>query len=102
MLVVFVFNKKKKLNEKLDSLSEILEKSNLRELALMLGNKKQIFWRNFLVGIARGLGTAVGVTILGAVLIYSLQSIVKYNIPIIGEYISEIVNIVQENKQQKK
>lgn len=97
----FVFNKKKKMNEKLDSLNETLEKSNLRELAHMLGSKKEIFWRNFLVGIARGIGTAIGFTILGAIVIYSLQYIVKLNLPVIGEYISDIVEIVQENDKKR-
>lgn len=96
-----MFSRKKKIDEKLDSLTEVLEKSNLKQLSLMLGDKKQIFWRNFLVGIARGIGTAIGFTILGTIVIYSLQYVVKLNIPVIGKYISEIVQIVQENERKK-
>lgn len=96
-----MFNKNRKLSEKLDLLNETLEKSRLRDLADIMGNKKQLLWRNFLAGISRGIGTAIGFTILGAIVIYSLQHIVKLNLPVIGEYISEIVKIVDENKQKK-
>jgi len=96
-----VFNRNKKINEKLDMLNGFLEKSNLRELAHILGNKKELFWRNFLVGVARGIGTTIGITIIGAIIIYGLQKIVKWNIPVIGEYISEIVEIVQKNSQKR-
>ena len=62
-----MFLKKKKANElsnKLDLINNIFEKLNLRDLADLLGNKKQIFWRNFFAGIARGMGMAIGFTIL--------------------------------------
>ena len=99
-----MFRKKKKvedLSNKLDMANDILEKMNLRELADILGNKKQIFWRNFIAGISRGIGVAIGVTLLGAVIIYGLQKIVLLNIPVIGEYISDIADIVEKNKSVK-
>ena len=88
---------KKKFDEKLESINNVLEKSNLRELAFVLGNKKEIFKRNLIAGVARGIGSAIGFTLLGAMIIYGLQYVVRLNIPIIGEYISDIVKIVQES-----
>jgi hypothetical protein len=40
---------------------------------------------------------AIGFTILGAVVLYMLRQAVLLNIPIIGNFITEIVKIVQEN-----
>ena len=87
-----------KLNEKLDKVSDILKKSNLEEIAYLLGNKKQIFIRNFFAGISRGVGIGIGVTIITATLVAILKEIVTLNIPIIGEFISDIVDIVQQKQ----
>lgn len=55
-----IFKKKENiLEEKIDLLIDSLEQSNLRELGFILGNKKQIFWRNTLAGIARGIGIGI-------------------------------------------
>lgn len=88
-----------KLSKKIDKLNYILTKNNVIELAEMLGNKKEIFIRNILAGIGKGIGIGIGVTILTAILIYLLQKIVKLNIPIIGEYITDIVEIVEKNRK---
>ena len=54
--------------------------------------------RNILAGISKGIGIGIGVTIITAIIIYILQKIVKLNIPIIGEYIIDIVEIVEKRR----
>ena len=71
---------------------------NLYDLIYVMGSKKEIIKRNLLAGIARGIGGGIGFTIITAVIIYFLQRIVRLNIPIIGEYINDIVEIVQKTK----
>lgn len=96
-----MFLKKKKynlLNKSIDDLAETLEKGNLKDLIYLLGNKKEIIVRNLLAGIFRGVGIGIGVTLISAILIFILQRIVKLNIPIIGEYITDIVEIVQKSR----
>ena len=96
-----MFGRRKKtetLIQMLDELNNMLAKSNLREFAYILGNKKQMFFRNLFAGIARGVGIGIGVTIITAILIFVLQKIVKLNIPVIGEFVSDIVEIVKKNK----
>lgn len=94
-----IFKKKNNfLEQKIDILIDSLEQSNLRELSFVLGSKKQIFWRNTLAGIARGIGIGIGVTLITAVLIYILRQIVSLNIPVIGEYIADIVQIVERSR----
>ena len=89
---------KRKLNEKLDQINDVLQKSNLNELTYILGNKKQIFFRNFMAGIARGVGIGIGVTAITAILVILLQNIVKLNIPVLGNYIADIMEIVEQKK----
>lgn len=85
------------LNNKIDKINEKLEKSNIMEMTYIIGNKKEILKRNFIAGIARGVGIGIGVTLITAILIYLLQKIILLNIPIIGDYISDIVQIVEKN-----
>lgn len=85
------------LNKKIDKLNQNIEKSNLLEIAYLIGNKRQIFARNFFAGLARGVGIGIGITIITAILIYILQRIILLNIPVIGDYITDIVQIVERN-----
>ena len=92
------WKKRNILNEKIDKLAESLKKSNLEELSYLLGNKKQIIFRNFLAGLFRGVGIGIGVTIITAILVLALRRLVTLNIPVIGEYISDIVEIVEKSR----
>lgn len=99
--MVFILRKKKKiekLNDNLDKINYILSKNNVIELVELLGNSKKLIWRNFISGLSKGIGIGIGVTILSAILIYLLQRIVRLNIPVIGEYISDIAQIVENSK----
>lgn len=49
-------------------------------------------------GIVKGIGIGIGVTIITAIIIIILQKIVTWNIPVIGEYIADIVDIVENSK----
>ena len=49
----------------------------------------------FLGGLARGMGMAVGFTLLGAVLVILLQRLAQQNLPVIGDFLAQIVTIVQ-------
>ena len=87
-----------KLNRNLERLSRKLEEQNLQELIYILGNKKEIFRRNFWAGVSRGVGIGIGVTIITAILIILLEKIVTLNIPVIGKYIADIIKIVENNR----
>ena len=93
-----MFNKK--INKKIDNINEKLDKSGIIEISYVLGNKKEIIKRNFLAGVSRGVGIGIGITLISAVLIYFLQRIIRLNIPIVGDYIADIVSIVQKSLQK--
>ncbi len=84
----------KELIKKLEKLGEDLEKFNLAEYLQLINNSRRFLWINFLAGLARGFGFALGATILGAIALMGLQRLVVLNLPIIGDYIAEIVKIV--------
>ena len=80
-------------------INENLENARIQELIDLLGSKRKIFIRNLIAGISKGLGFSIGFYLITALLIYLLQYIVKLNIPIIGKYISDIVDIVELNRK---
>lgn len=88
----------KLLLKKIDDLNNSLTKGNILEITSLLGNRKELLFRNFLAGIARGIGIGIGVTIITAILVLLLQKIVTLNIPVIGEFIADIVDIVQKSR----
>jgi len=61
-----------------------------------LNSPWRLLWINFISGIARGIGIAVGFAILGAILLIILQKLVALNLPVIGGIIADIVEIVQQ------
>lgn len=85
------------INRKLDKISLNMEKFKFVDYVYYIEHPKKMLLANFMGGVARGFGIAIGFTLLGAVVIYLLQVAVKWKLPLIGEFISEIVNIVQEN-----
>lgn len=95
MGVFRMFNRK--IEKKIDSIDKKLEKSGIIEISYVLGNKKEIIKRNFIAGISRGIGIGIGGIIISTIIIYLLQKIIKLNIPIIGDYIVDLVSIVQKN-----
>ncbi len=85
------------LRRQINELALNMEKMKLAEYVNLLENPKRLLYINFIAGVARGLGIAVGFAILGAIIIYVLQRVVALNLPIIGKFIAEIVTIVQTN-----
>jgi hypothetical protein len=95
-----VFGKRNKfriLEKKLDRLALDMERSKIKEYIYYLEHPRKLLLSNFIAGLARGFGASIGFTLMAALVIYVLRSIVRWNLPIIGKFISEIVNIVNDN-----
>lgn len=86
-----------KVSSQLQRLSQNMEKFNLAEYMEMLNNPRRYVMINFVGGLSRGLGMAVGFTILGAIVLMLLRRLMYLNLPIIGDFIADIVRIVQEH-----
>ncbi|WP_324717651.1 DUF5665 domain-containing protein [Carboxydochorda subterranea] len=84
-----------RLIQRLDDLVAAMEKANLAELVELYRNPARLMSLNFMAGVFRGFGLAVGFTAVGAIFLYLLGRLAALNIPYIGDFVAEIVRIVQ-------
>lgn len=85
----------KTLQERITDLAVKIEKMKLAEYVQLLDRPWRLLYINFVAGVGRGVGIAVGFTILGAIVLYFLKYLVMLNLPWIGGFIAEIVRMVQ-------
>lgn len=83
------------LKQAVDKLSLYMEKMKLAEYVELLNSPKRLLWVNFMAGLARGLGMALGFTVLFAIVVIFLQHLVKLNLPVIGDFIAQLVSLVK-------
>ena len=84
-----------RLAVKVADLTMAMEKMDLAEYLALVNRPVRLMYINFIAGIARGFGFAVGFALLGAILVYLLKQIVVLNLPVIGDFIADLVEIVQ-------
>lgn len=56
---------------------------------------RDAFWQ----GVARGLGAMVGFSVLGAVVVVILRHLAEKNLPVIGDFIAQIILLTQMRLQ---
>lgn len=83
------------LSNRVQQLAVNMEKMRLAEYVSLLENPWRLVYINLLTGVARGLGIAVGFTILGALLLMLLRHLVLLNLPGISEFIAHVIQLVQ-------
>ncbi|WP_145323152.1 MULTISPECIES: DUF5665 domain-containing protein [Paenibacillus] len=76
-------------------LANELERSRIAQYTELLNRPWKLIGLNLLSGAARGVGIAIGFTFFAATIIYVLQLLGALNLPIVGDYIADIVRIVQ-------
>ncbi len=81
--------------EQLDRWLDAMERLRLADYLRYVDDRRKLLWNSFWSGLARGVGMAIGFTILGAILILILQDLARHNLPLIGELLDEIMNVVQ-------
>jgi len=81
--------------KKMEEYLQRLEKLGLAEYLQYVQDRRRYLRTQFLGGLARGMGMAVGFTILGAVLVVLLKNLAERNLPLIGDFLAQIVAIVQ-------
>ena len=80
------------LNRNISKLAAHMEKARFDEYIAMFTRPGKFIFFNFLAGIARGFGIAVGMTLIVALVLYLLTKLI--NLPIIGYYIAQVVEMV--------
>lgn len=81
----------------LEKLIIIIERSRIRDYMYLTDSKRRLFIINFIAGLGKGFGQAIGFTILAALVLALLFSWV--DLPFIGRYIAKLLNIVQQYRK---
>jgi len=87
--------KKQLLDAQLEKLVHHLESFRIADYMDLLERPAKLIFINFIAGLAKGLGIAIGATVIFALLLSFLQSLIVLNLPGIGGFIAEIVHIVE-------
>ena len=77
----------------LERLILIIERSRIRDYMMLTDSKRRLFLINFVAGLGKGFGQAIGFTLLAGIVFFILASWV--DLPIIGKYIANLINIVE-------
>lgn len=99
--MILLYNKnwyEKILIKKIEKLNKSMEQNNIQDLMAIVGSPKKMLFRNFTSGIAKGIGISIGFSLFSALVIYLLRKVIMLNIPVISEYIGDIIAIVEQNK----
>ena len=84
------------LVRRLEHVAQRMEQMHLDRYLHYVHNWRRRLLMDFLGGIVRGVGFSVGFTVLGALLLYILRNIALANLPVIGEFLAELVRIVEQ------
>lgn len=83
------------LSDRIDKLALDMEKAQLKEYVNLMHKPWQLILKNLLAGLSRGVGIALGFTFFAATIVWLLQLLGALNLPIVGDYIADIVRIVK-------
>lgn len=77
-------------------LADVLERTRIAEYVQLMQDPLRLIYLSFISGLARGLGLAIGFTVLGAIVIYVLQRLVL-NVPALARIIAQLIEAVRSN-----
>lgn len=69
-----------RVERKISKIAEQVEKSGIAEYVELVKRPRRLIYVNFIAGLARGLGMAIGFTVLGALVIYLLSKLAILNL----------------------
>ncbi len=81
---------RRNINTLVAKLIYLMERINLEGYVEYLQSPFKIFWVSFLSGVAKGLGSVIGFTVLGSIIIYSLVEFEILNLPELINYLNRL------------
>ena len=81
--------------ELIQRLTDTLERMHLDDYLEYVSNRRRMIANNLLYGMVRGLGFTIGFTVLGALVIVLLKNLVSENIPLIGDFVAEVIHAIE-------
>ena len=86
-------DQRKKLARLLEELQSEMKK------AYWLSEKRTwlLLWRQFIAGVARGVGGALGATIVAGTVFLLLGKLAALNLPVISQFLAKLIKLTQLN-----
>lgn len=85
------------LAEIAEQLTRTMEKTRIAEYVDYLHHPGRLLWMNFLIGIARGLGSTIGLAIVLGITVYVVQKLITLNLPLISDWITDFIIMIEKN-----
>jgi hypothetical protein len=83
------------ISEKVDKMAKDMEHTTIADYIQLLNSPRRLIWTNFVAGLSRGVGLAIGFTIIASTIVVVLKMLISFNLPFVGQFIAEIVKNVQ-------
>jgi len=90
------------MNEQIKHVAKQMERVQISDYIQLMNRPWKLIYNNLLGGLARGVGIAIGVTIFTSTIIYLLQLLGALNLPIIGDYIAKLIEVVQSEMESHR
>ncbi|MBQ1248640.1 MAG: hypothetical protein IIX92_01180 [Selenomonadales bacterium] len=87
--------KNKELLTRWERIAERLDASRIAEYVELMNKPRKLIWTSFIAGIARGLGAAVGATVIFALVLEVLRRLIVVNVLGIGDFIVSILKVIE-------
>src|ERR1700694_2674635 len=84
------------LAREIDRIAKIVERMNLGDYVGLLQKPGRLLWINFLAGLARGLGTILGATVLVSLIVALAQWIIASHLPGIGRFLEDFLQLLKQ------
>lgn len=86
-----------RLEQVTEELTRVMEKTRIAEYVQYLEHPFRLLWTNFLIGVARGLGSTIGLAVVLGILVYFIQKLVMLNLPGISDFVADLIVMIQNN-----
>jgi hypothetical protein len=84
------------ITREVDRIAKIIERMNLGDYLGLLQRPGRLLWLNFLAGLARGLGTILGATLLVSLIIAVAEWIIGSHLPGVSQFFQDFVRLLQQ------
>ena len=86
--------KQKKKSQR--SMVVAMERARLAEHALFYEHPWKLLGINFLIGLARGLGTTIGLAIVLALIAGFTRELISANLPVISKWVADFIEMIND------
>ncbi|MBV8204034.1 MAG: hypothetical protein JOY87_04660 [Candidatus Eremiobacteraeota bacterium] len=84
------------ITREVDRITKMVERMNLGDYVGLLQRPGRLLWLNFLSGMARGLGTILGATVLVSLIVAVAQRIIASHLPGVGNFFAEFLELLRQ------